>query len=57
MITSQAWRHGVRKVRAHWPLNVGRNGKGNKKGFFKYLNSKRKARENRTTAEQGVLVT
>lgn len=36
----------VRKAKAHLELNVESNVKDNLKGFFKYINSKRKTREN-----------
>ncbi|PKU33022.1 rna-directed dna polymerase from mobile element jockey-like [Limosa lapponica baueri] len=36
----------VRKAKANLELNLARGVKGNKKGFYKYINSKRKTREN-----------
>lgn len=39
-------RDGVRKVKAHLELNLVRDVKGNKKELYKYISSKRKAREN-----------
>lgn len=37
---------GVRKVKVDMEVNLARDVKGNKKGFYKYINSKRKTREN-----------
>ncbi|GAB0195017.1 mitochondrial enolase superfamily member 1 [Grus japonensis] len=39
-------RDATRKAKAHLELNLARDVKDNKKGFFKYINSKRKTREN-----------
>ncbi|GAB0182178.1 mitochondrial enolase superfamily member 1 [Grus japonensis] len=39
-------RDAVRKAKAHSELNLARIVKDNKKGFFKYISSKRKTREN-----------
>ncbi|GAB0186733.1 mitochondrial enolase superfamily member 1 [Grus japonensis] len=39
-------RDATRKAKAHLELNVARDVKDNKKGFFKYISSKRKTREN-----------
>ena len=39
-------RDGVRKVKAHLDLTVVRDKKGNTKGFYRYISSKRKTREN-----------
>lgn len=39
-------RDATRKAKAHLELNLAKEIKDNKKGFFKYVNSKRKAREN-----------
>ncbi|GAB0177889.1 mitochondrial enolase superfamily member 1 [Grus japonensis] len=39
-------RDAVRKAKAHLGLNLARDVKENKKGFFKYISSKRKTREN-----------
>ncbi|GAB0180066.1 mitochondrial enolase superfamily member 1 [Grus japonensis] len=39
-------RDATRKAKAHLELNLARDVKDNKKGFFKYISSKRKAREN-----------
>ncbi|PKU47486.1 rna-directed dna polymerase from mobile element jockey-like [Limosa lapponica baueri] len=36
----------MRKAKAHLELNLARDDKDNKKGFFKYISSKRKTREN-----------
>ncbi|PKU30946.1 hypothetical protein llap_18751 [Limosa lapponica baueri] len=36
----------MRKTKAHLELNLARDVKDNKKGFFKYISSKRKTREN-----------
>jgi len=44
----QRW---VREAKANLELNLVRDVKGNKKGFYKYINSKRKTRENAATAE------
>lgn len=44
----------MRKDNAYLELNLGRDAKDNKKGFFKYINIKRKTRENGgTPVEQG----
>ncbi|GAB0206062.1 mitochondrial enolase superfamily member 1 [Grus japonensis] len=40
------WRDTTRKVKAHLELKLARDVKANKKGFFKYISSKRKTREN-----------
>lgn len=42
----QAYRDGVRKANAYLELNLERDVKGNKKNFLRYINSKRKIREN-----------
>ncbi|GAB0210235.1 mitochondrial enolase superfamily member 1 [Grus japonensis] len=39
-------RDATRKAKAHLELNLAREVKDNKKGFFKYISSKRKTREN-----------
>ncbi|GAB0177880.1 mitochondrial enolase superfamily member 1 [Grus japonensis] len=39
-------RDAVRKAKAHLGLNLARHVKENKKGFFKYITSKRKTKEN-----------
>ncbi|GAB0182598.1 mitochondrial enolase superfamily member 1 [Grus japonensis] len=39
-------RNATRKAKAHLELNLARDVKDNKKGFFKYISSKRKTREN-----------
>ncbi|GAB0208892.1 hypothetical protein GRJ2_003354900 [Grus japonensis] len=39
-------RDATRKAKAHLALNLARDVKDNKKGFFKYISSKRKTREN-----------
>ncbi|GAB0204618.1 mitochondrial enolase superfamily member 1 [Grus japonensis] len=39
-------RHETRKAKAHLELNLARDVKDNKKGFFKYISSKRKTRKN-----------
>jgi len=48
----------TRKAKAHLELNLARDVKDNKKGFFKYISSKWKTRENveRLLNEVGVLV-
>jgi len=48
----------MRKAKAHLELNLARDVKNNKKGFFNYINSKRKARDNvgPLLNEAGVLV-
>lgn len=43
---SQSCTDGVRKVKVDMEVNLARDVKGNKKGFYKYINSKRKTREN-----------
>ena len=52
-------RDATRKVKAHLELNLAKEIKNNKKGFIKYVNSKRKARENvgPILSEGGALVT
>lgn len=52
-------RDGVRKVTAQMELKLGRDAKGNKKGFYKYINYKSKTRENAgpLLRETGDLVT
>ncbi|GAB0207550.1 mitochondrial enolase superfamily member 1 [Grus japonensis] len=42
----RACRDATRKAKAHLELKLARDVKDNKKGFFKYINSKRKTREN-----------
>jgi len=42
----RACREATRKAKAHLELNLTRDVKDNKKGFFKYISSKRKTREN-----------
>jgi len=37
---------GVRKAKADLELNLAKDMKGNRKGLYKYINSKRKTREN-----------
>lgn len=44
--TVQVCRDGVRKGEAHLELNVVRDMKGNKKGFYMHTRSKKKTREN-----------
>ncbi|KFQ55458.1 hypothetical protein N334_10646, partial [Pelecanus crispus] len=43
---AQLCREGVRKAKARLELNVARDVKNNKKGFYRYVNQKRKAKEN-----------
>ncbi|GAB0184039.1 mitochondrial enolase superfamily member 1 [Grus japonensis] len=52
-------RDATRKTKAHLELNLARDVKDNKKGFFKYISSKRKTRENvgPLLNEVGALVT
>ncbi|GAB0176369.1 mitochondrial enolase superfamily member 1 [Grus japonensis] len=49
----------MRKAKVHLELNLARDVKDNKKGFFKYISSKRKTRENvgLLLNEVGALVT
>jgi len=49
----------MRKAKVHLELNLARDVKDKKKGFFKYISSKRKTRENVRPLlnEVGVLVT
>jgi len=49
----------MRKAKVHVELNLARDVKDNKKGFFNYISSKRKARDNvgLLMNEVGVLVT
>ncbi|KFZ67293.1 hypothetical protein N338_10186, partial [Podiceps cristatus] len=51
-------RDGVRKAKAQLELNLARNTKNSKKGFYRYLNQKRKVKENvrALTNENGELV-
>lgn len=41
----QAFRDHMRKAKAHTELNFTRDVKGSKKGFYKYVSSKRKMKE------------
>jgi len=54
-----ACRDATRKAKAHLQLNLARDVKNNKKGFFNYISSKRKTRDNvgPLLNEVGVLVT
>jgi len=54
-----ACRDAMRKAKAHLELNLARDVKNNKKGFFNYLSSKRKARDNvgPLLNEAGILMT
>ena len=49
----------MRKAKAHLELDLARDVKDNMKGFFKYISSKRKTRDNAGPLlnEAGVLVT
>jgi len=55
----KAFRDATRKAKAHLELNLARDVKDNKKGFFNYISSKRKTRDNvgPLLNEAGVLVT
>ena len=55
----RACRASTRKAKVHLQLNPARNVKDNKKGFFKYISSKRETRENVRPLlnEVGTLVT
>jgi len=55
----RACRDAKRKAKAHLEMKLARDVKNNKKGFFKYINSKRKTRDNvgPLLNEVGVLVT
>jgi len=55
----KACREAMRKAKVHLELNLAKDIKDNKKGFFKYISSKRKTRENvgLLLNELGVLVT
>jgi len=55
----RACRDATRKAKAHLELNLARDVKDNKKGFFNYISSKRKTRDNvgPLLNEAGVLVT
>lgn len=44
--TVQLCRDGAKKAKAHLELNLARDVKGNKKGFYKYISHNRKTREN-----------
>jgi len=54
----RACRDATRKAKAHLELNLARDVKNKKKGFFNYISSKRKAKDNvgRLLNEAGVLV-
>ena len=56
---ARACRDTTRKAKAHLELNLARDVRNNKKGFFKYISSKRKTRDNVEPLlnEVGVLVT
>lgn len=41
----QSCKDEMRKAKANLELNLGRDAKGSKKGFYKYMNSKGKTRE------------
>lgn len=41
----QAWKDMLRKAKIHLKLNLERDMKGNRKGFLKYIASKRKTRQ------------
>jgi len=55
----RACRNATRKAKVHLELNLARDVKDNKKGFFNYISSKRKTRENvgPLLNKVGVLVT
>ena len=55
----RACRDATRKAKAHMELKLARDVKNNNKGFFNYISSKRKARDNvwPLLNEVGVLVT
>jgi len=55
----RACRDATRKAKAHLELNLTRDFKDNKKGFFNYISSKRKARDNvgPLLKQMGVLLT
>ncbi|KFQ06524.1 hypothetical protein N330_02323, partial [Leptosomus discolor] len=42
---AQLYRDGVRKAKAQLELNLARDAKNNKKGFYRYVNQKRKVKE------------
>jgi len=42
----RACRDATRKAKAHLELNLAKDVKKNKKGFFKYISSKRRIRDN-----------
>jgi len=46
-LTGQLWlcRNGVRKAKAQLELNLARDAKNNKKGFYRYFSQKRKIKE------------
>ncbi|KFZ67368.1 hypothetical protein N338_13023, partial [Podiceps cristatus] len=43
--TARLCRDGVRKAKAQLEMNLARNAKNNKKGFYRYINQKRKVKE------------
>ena len=55
----RAWREGTSKAKAHLELNLTRDVKDNKKGFFNYISNKWMSRENvgPLLNEAGVMVT
>lgn len=48
-----SWRNGVREAKAHMDLNLLRDLKVNKMGFYSYRGSKRKTRENESQYLKG----
>lgn len=51
--TVQLCRDGLRKAKIHLELNLAKDVKGNRKGFYKYTCSKRKTRENMASLLNG----
>ena len=45
-------RGGVRRAKARMELNLARDSKNNKKGFYRYINQKRKVKESVPHDEQ-----
>jgi len=49
---ARLYRDGVRKVKAQLELNLARNAKNNKKGFYRYVSQKSKVKESIPPADK-----
>lgn len=49
--TDREYRDAMKKAKTRLDLNLARDVKNNKKGFFKYISSKRKTKKNRWAAK------